>query len=82
MDDNESIPGEFNLHSYVKEKQIESITFKDATSLYLNQKEKNRSVSFKRGVKRAVGYVIETSGNKFIEHYERSDANKLRDYLL
>ena len=78
----ESIPGEFNLHSYVQEKQTESITLKGATSLYLNQKKKNRSVSFKRGVIRAVGYVIETSGNKFIEHYKRSDANKLRDYLL
>ena len=37
----ESIPGEFNLHSYVLEKQTESITLKGATSFYLNQKEKN-----------------------------------------
>ena len=43
----ESIPGEFKLNSYVQEKQTESITLKDATSLYLNQKEKNRSASFK-----------------------------------
>ena len=78
----ESIPGEFKLNSYVQEKQTESITLKDATSLYLNQKEKNRSVSFKRGVERALGYVIQTSGNKSIEQYKRSDANKLRDYLL
>ena len=49
---------------------------------YLNQKGKNRSISFKTGVERAVGYVIETSGNKSIEHYKRSDANKLRDYFL
>ena len=63
----ESIPGEFKLNSYVQEKQTESITLKDATSLYLNQKEKNRSVSFKRGVERALGYVIQTSGNKSIE---------------
>ena len=78
----ESIPGELKLNSYVQEKQTESITLKDATSLYLNQKEKNRSVSFKRGVERALGYVIQTSGNKSIEQYKRSDANKLRDYLL
>ena len=78
----ESIPGEFNLHSYVQEKQTESISLKDTTSLYLIQKGKGRSESFKRGVERAVGYVIETSGNKYIDYYKRSDANKLRDYLL
>ena len=78
----ESIPGEFKLHSYVQDKKTESISLKNATSLYLNQKGEVRSVSFKRGVERAVGYVIETSGNKVIEQYKRSDANKLRDYLL
>ena len=78
----ESIPGEFKLNSYVQDKKTESISLKNATSLYLNQKGKDRSLSFKRGVERAVGYVIETSGNKYIEHYKRSDANKLRDYLL
>jgi len=78
----ESIPGEFNLHSYDKEKQTESITFKDATSLYLNQKEKNRSITFRRGVERAVDYVIHISGNKLIEQYNCTDANRLRDYLL
>ena len=51
----ESIPGEFKLHSYVQEKQTESISLKNATSLYLYQKGKDRSVSFKRGVERAVG---------------------------
>ena len=54
----ESIPGEFKLNSYVQEKQTESISLKNATSLYLNQKGKDRSVSFKRGVERAVGYVM------------------------
>ena len=78
----EGIPGEFTLNSYVQVKQTESLSLKNATSLYLNQKGKDRSVSFKRGIERAVGYVIETSGNKFIEHYKRSDANKLRDYLF
>ena len=62
--------------------QDESISLKNVTSLYLNQKGKDRSVSFTRGVERAVGYVIETSENKFIENYKRSDANKLRDYLF
>ena len=37
----ESIPGEFKLNSYVQENQNKSISLKDATSLYLNQKEKN-----------------------------------------
>ena len=36
----ESIPGEFKLNSYVQEKQTESISLKNATSLYLNQKGK------------------------------------------
>ena len=78
----EGIPGELKLYSYVQDKPNESISLKGATSLYLNQKGKNRSVTFKRGVERAVEYVIETYGNKLIEQYKRIDANKLRDYLL
>ena len=78
----EGIPGELNLHSYVQDKPTESISLKDATSFYLNQKGKNRSITFRRGVERAVGYVIHISGNKLIEQYNRTDANRLRDYLL
>ena len=78
----EGIPGELNLHSYVQDKPTESIFLKDATSFYLNQKRKNRSVTFRRGVERAVDYVIRISGNKLIEQYNRTDANRLRDYLL
>ena len=78
----EGIPGELNLHSYVQDKPTESIFLKDATSFYLNQKGKNRSITFRRGVERAVGYVIHISGNKLIEQYNRTDANRLRDYLL
>ena len=73
----ESIPGELNLHSYVQDKQTESIFLKDASSLYLNQKGKNRSITFRRGVERALGYVIHISGNKRIEQYNRTDANRL-----
>ena len=78
----EGIPGELNLHSYVQDKPTESIFLKDATSFYLNQKRKNRSVTFRRGVERAVDYLIRISGNKLIEQYNRTDANRLRDYLL
>ena len=36
----EGIPGELKLYSYVQDKPNESISLKDATSLYLNQKGK------------------------------------------
>ena len=78
----EGTPGDFNLHSYVQDKPTESMSTKDATSLYLNQKGKNRSITFRRGVERTVGYVIHISGNKLIEQYNRTDASRLRDHLL
>ena len=54
----ENIPGELNLHSYVQDKPSESIFLKDPSSLYLNKKGKNRSITFRRDVERAVDYVI------------------------
>ena len=63
----EGIPSELNLLSNVHDKLTEVIPLKDAPSLKLNQKGNNRFITFRKGVEKAVGYVIPISGNKLIE---------------
>ena len=57
-------------------------TLLDAVQVYLDQKGKGRSKSFRLAAERVCRYVINLSGNKPLTKYNRSDALMLRDWLV
>ena len=59
-----------------------SITLAQALDLYLRLSGANKSPTFHRGATRAFEILSNLCGNKPVTEYNRSDANKLRDFLI
>src|SRR6056297_2823211 len=57
-------------------------TFSEGVLTYLTLKGKNKSEGFKRTTERSCGYVIDVCGDKPLNEYTKSDANKFRDDLI
>jgi integrase len=57
-------------------------TFSEGVLTYLSLKGKNKSEGFKRTTERSCGYVIDVCGDKPLNEYTKSDANKFRDDLI
>lgn len=54
----------------------------EAVANYIRVKGHGRGKAFKAAAERSCGYLIDVSGEKSIAAYTRSDALKLRDFLL
>ena len=59
-----------------------TLTVSDAKNLYLSLKGKGRPKTFKAAADRATLYLIESCGEKPLNHYTRTDALKFRDFLV
>ena len=59
-----------------------SITLAQALDLYLRLSGDSKSPTFHRGATRAFEILSKLCGNKPVTEYNRSDANKLRDFLI
>lgn len=59
-----------------------AVSLSEAVSLYLRLKGRGRPVTFQRAAERACGYVIDVCGDKAINQYTKSNANRFRDDLI
>ena len=80
-----SNPGELGEHLKIivpTKKEGNSITLAQARDLYLRLSGDRKSPTFQRGATRASEILSKLCGNKPVTEYNRSDANKLRDFLI
>ncbi|MFP7569321.1 DUF6538 domain-containing protein [Marivita sp. S2033] len=57
-------------------------TFSEGALTYLTLEARNRFEGFKRTAERSCGYVIDVCGDKPLNEYTKSDANRFRDDLI
>lgn len=62
--------------------KIRCVCLSEAVGIYLNLKDTNRTISFRRSVERSCAYVIDLVGDKQFNRYSKADANHLRDHLF
>lgn len=58
------------------------VLLSEAVEVYLQQKGKDRPVTFHRAAERACGYVIDACGDRQLDLYTKADANAFRDALI
>lgn len=58
------------------------VLLSEAVGVYLQQKGKDRPVTFHRAAERACGYVIDACGDQQLDLYTKADANAFRDALI
>lgn len=60
----------------------DAVLLSEAVAIYLNQKGRNRPITFHRAAERSCGYVIDVAGDKDLRAYTKKDANAFRDALI